>query len=111
MQPRRHFVQGLKAGPDPRNYVLVLGILGDLVHGPLDQVSDVVEAAAAVFVRDIHDLAFGIGQDVFYAVCALDSARNDLLAGIDQVAQDRLLVDDSGIVFSVKRSRRRCQDF
>ena len=67
-----------------------------------------MKSPAPLFIGDVHDLIFSVAEDLIHAVGPLNGTGDDLLAGIDQIAQLGLLVDDAGIVLGVKGSWR-CQ--
>jgi hypothetical protein len=63
------------------------------------------EVAGLLFVGDVEEQLLGpLGELARFAVALMDPAL-DLLAGAEQAAQQRVLLDDLGVVLGVARRR------
>ena len=84
---------------------------------PLDRLETLIgdrlhrhEALAQPVLRDPEDQALRLVQDVVRVLARLVRRRDDPAAGLDQAAQDRLLLDDAGVVLDVGGARNPVEE-
>ncbi len=113
LEARQEPVEVGEAGGHAGQDALVGADRLDLVHGRLEEVGQDREVLALAFVGDVVDGLLGeVDQvvDVAAALAAAVAVLDDLGAGLDEAAQDRLVLDDAGVVAGVRGGGDRVEE-
>jgi hypothetical protein len=104
-RPARHLVEVDEAGGEPGDHVLRLGELVDRAEALLDDLPHPDEARADPPLGDVEDRLLGPVEEGGRLVLALVAGVHDAVAGVDQVPEDRLLLDDPAPVLDAGDAR------
>ena len=105
LQAARHLVEVDEAGGDAGDELAALGELVDGAEALLDDLPDLDEALPDPPFRDVEDGLLGPVQQHGRLVLRLVRGVHDAVAGVDQVPEDRLLLDDARPVLDVGQPR------
>ena len=90
-----------KPGRDAGDRVLLLGPLGDQVHRLLEDVLDLVGLALDLVLGDREDLLLGRLEELLGGEEVRVAVADDVGRALDELAADRLLADDLGVILGV----------
>ena len=103
LEPPRDRVDVAKAGGGAGQLQLAGGELLEPVDLVVEDLGEQFEVARLLLVRDIEEQLLGpLGELPRFAVALMDPAL-DLLPGAEQAAQQRVLLDDLGVMLGVAR--------
>jgi hypothetical protein len=105
LQPARHLVDVDEAGGEPGDDVLRLRELVDRAEALLHDLAHRGEAGADALLGDAEDRLLGLVEQGRGLVLALVARLHDPVAGVDQVPEDGLLLDDPAPVLDAGDAR------
>ena len=105
LQAGRHLVEVDETGRHAGDQALVLLQLLDRREAALHEVAQRHEAGADAVLGDREDRALRLVEQQIRLLLRLVGLGEDLVRGVDQVPERRLLLDDAGVVLDVGRAR------
>src|SRR4029079_19152318 len=105
LESARHRVHVVERRLDTGDELLVLEELLDLRQALVDDLAHRHEADTGAVLGDREDRGLRVVEDGVGVVLGLPGALRDLVAGVDQRAKRRLLLDDARVVLDVGGSR------
>ena len=105
LQAARLLVEVDEAGGQPGDQLLALGELVDGAEALLDDLPDADEALPDAVLGDVEDRLLRAVEDESGLVLRLVGVLGDAVAGVDQVPEDGLLLDDPAPLLDVRDAR------
>ena len=110
LQAARLLVEVDETGGQPGDEVLRLRELVDGAEALLDDLADAHEALADAVLGDVEDRLLGAVEEDGRFLLTLEAGLHDAVARVDQVPEDRLLLDDPAPLLDARDARQPVQE-